>query len=140
MGWAHQVSKAQPKLAQVDPISLLLVSALWVALHVAFLAVNTAAAQWLQLGRGRAEGDGGGDRDGMEQAQRAVARAIVLVGSQKTLPVCVAVMTQLGGAVGEVGLCIIPCILAHMLQIVLDSFLVSHWRNADAAAGRQTLT
>jgi sodium/bile acid cotransporter 7 len=126
------VSKAQPRLALVDPTSLLLVSALWMALHIAFLAVNTAAAQWLQLGRGR--GDGDGDREGRMQAQRAVERAIVLVGSQKTLPVCVAVMTQLGGAVGEVGLCIIPCILAHMLQIVLDSFLVSYWRNADAAA------
>jgi hypothetical protein len=44
-----------------------------------------------------------------------------------------AVMPQLGDSVGEVGLCIIPCILAHMIQIVLDSFLVSHWRNTDAA-------
>jgi hypothetical protein len=52
----RQVSKAQPRLAQVDPASLLLVAGLWVLLHCCFLVVNAAAARMLRLGGGRGHG------------------------------------------------------------------------------------
>lgn len=39
----------------------------------------------------------------------------------------VAVVEQLGGALGESGLLVLPCIAAHLNQIILDSFLVSLW-------------
>lgn len=41
---------------------------------------------------------------------------------QKTLPVMVAVVEQLGGALGEPGLLVLPCVAAHINQ-VLSHFL-----------------
>ena len=63
-------------------------------------------------------------------------RAVVLVGSQKTLPIAVAVLGQLGGAAGGAagGLAVVPCVAAHLSQILLDSLLVSAWLRADRAA------
>ncbi len=61
-------------------------------------------------------------------------RAVVLVGSQKTLPIAVTVLGQLGGALPDlaVGLAVIPCVVAHLAQILVDSLLVSHWLRQDA--------
>jgi sodium/bile acid cotransporter 7 len=58
----------------------------------------------------------------------------VLVGSQKTLPIAVTVLGQLGGALPDlaVGLAVIPCVVAHLAQILVDSLLVSHWLRQDA--------
>lgn len=36
---------------------------------------------------------------------------------QKTLPVMVAVVEQLRGALGESGLLVLPCIAAHIIQV-----------------------
>lgn len=41
--------------------------------------------------------------------------------SQKTLPVMVAVVEQLGGALGESGLLVVPCVAAHLNQVLLTS-------------------
>ena len=38
---------------------------------------------------------------------------------QKTLPVLVAVVEQLGGALGESGLLVIPCVAAHIIQVLI---------------------
>lgn len=38
---------------------------------------------------------------------------------QKTLPVMVAVVEQLGGALGESGLLVLPCIAAHFNQVLI---------------------
>ncbi|KAJ0101542.1 hypothetical protein Patl1_05899 [Pistacia atlantica] len=45
----------------------------------------------------------------------------------KTLPVMVAVVEQLGGAFGESGLLVLPCVAAHLIQIIMDSILVNFW-------------
>uniref|UniRef100_A0A7S0N9J3 Uncharacterized protein n=1 Tax=Pyramimonas obovata TaxID=1411642 RepID=A0A7S0N9J3_9CHLO len=111
-----QVSKSRGALLQLDPSGLAVVAAVWAAVHLGYMLLNTWAVRGLGLGAA------------LKERQFEVERALVLVCSQKTLPVCVAVLTQLGPAVlGEVGVCVVPCILAHMLQIVLDSFVVSHW-------------
>ncbi|KAM7267751.1 hypothetical protein ACFE04_009917 [Oxalis oulophora] len=57
--------------------------------------------------------------------------ATLIVASQKTLPVMVAVVEQLGGAFGESGLLVLPCVAAHINQIILDSFLVNFWLRKD---------
>lgn len=36
---------------------------------------------------------------------------------QKTLPVMVAVVEQLGGALGASGLLVLPCVAAHLNQV-----------------------
>ncbi|EMS46601.1 Sodium/bile acid cotransporter 7 [Triticum urartu] len=64
-------------------------------------------------------------------ARKEYARAVILVASQKTLPVLVAVVEQLGGALGESGLLVIPCVAAHINQIIIDSILVNWWRKRD---------
>mmetsp|Transcript_28976 Transcript_28976/g.40005 ORF Transcript_28976/g.40005 Transcript_28976/m.40005 type:complete len:430 (+) Transcript_28976:136-1425(+) len=110
-----QVSKAQERLAQMNLSSLLWISLIWLAIHTVYLVINYIAAKQLNLG-----GSLGKDKAEIE-------RAVVLVSSQKTLPVCVAVMQSLGPAVGEVGLCLVPCIVAHMLQIYMDSIIASRW-------------
>jgi len=72
------------------------------------------------------------------RAAASVRRAVVLVGSQKTLPIAVAVLGQLGGAAPALaggGLAVVPCVAAHLSQILIDSLLVSAWLRADRAAG-----
>ncbi|RXI04989.1 hypothetical protein DVH24_006246 [Malus domestica] len=51
----------------------------------------------------------------------------------KTLPVMVAVVEQLGGALGESGLLVLPCIAAHFNQVIFDSFLVNFWIRKDTS-------
>ena len=59
----------------------------------------------------------------------------MLVGSQKTLPIAVTVLNQLAPLVqGPMGLAVIPCVAAHLSQILIDSLLVSRWLRQDADA------
>ncbi|OVA11854.1 putative sodium bile acid cotransporter [Macleaya cordata] len=55
-------------------------------------------------------------------------------GPGKTLPVMVAVVEQLRGALGESGLLVLPCVAAHINQIIIDSFLVNYWLRKDQAS------
>lgn len=66
-----------------------------------------------------------------------VRRALVLVGSQKTLPIAATVLSQLAGVLpGPVGLAVIPCIAAHIEQILFDSMLVAHWLKSDEKSAK----
>ena len=65
-------------------------------------------------------------------AGEGVRRALVLVASQKTLPIAVTVLNRLALLVdGPIGLAVIPCVCTHLTQILIDSLLVSFWRQAD---------
>lgn len=61
-------------------------------------------------------------------------RAVFLLGSQKTLPVSLAIIAGLPeGTVGSLGLVTLPCIFGHLSQLAMDAFLVDHWgKLADA--------
>ena len=66
-------------------------------------------------------------------ALAGIRRAVVLVGSQKTLPIAVTVLNQMTAFMdGPLGLAIIPCVVAHLSQILVDSLLVSKWLRADS--------
>jgi len=95
------------------------------AAHLLLLLLNAAAARALGLG-----GRGGG------AAADRVRRPVVLTASQKTLPVAVTVLSQLGPALGSPGLAVLPCIAFHLLQILIDSALCSWWQAGDAARAR----
>lgn len=58
---------------------------------------------------------------------------MLLVSSVKTLPVAVTVCSKLGPVLGEavVGVAVVPCVLAHLGQIMFDSVMVSKWIAAD---------
>lgn len=53
------------------------------------------------------------------------------MSSQKTLGTAVAVLEQLPPEIGEKGLILLPCIVAHFAQIVIDALLVSRWALMD---------
>mmetsp|Transcript_112877 Transcript_112877/g.364353 ORF Transcript_112877/g.364353 Transcript_112877/m.364353 type:complete len:345 (-) Transcript_112877:194-1228(-) len=53
---------------------------------------------------------------------------IVLMSSQKSLPVCVSVLAALPPALRtKSGLYILPCIMAHAAQLIIDSMLAVRW-------------
>lgn len=54
--------------------------------------------------------------------------AVMLVASEKSLPVSVTVVSFLG-TLGEEGLMIIPCVMGHLSQLLIDSQIASWWAN-----------
>ncbi|CAN6238302.1 unnamed protein product [Urochloa humidicola] len=115
-----QVSRSRPLILSVQLKALAVAVTIGVLLHLALLAFNAATLQILSR---------------LEQesvfAKKEYARAVILVASQKTLPVLIAVVDQLGGALGESGFLVIPCIAAHINQIIIDSMIVNWWRQRD---------
>ena len=79
--------------------------------------------------------------DCLHGAGQGIRRACVLVGSQKTLPIAVTVLNGLAPQMGgSVGLAVIPCVVSHLVQIVMDSMLVSQWLKQDAnSSGQQDI-
>ncbi len=69
--------------------------------------------------------------------QRPDKKTIVIMCSQKTLPITLAVLSSSGG-VGSEGLMTIPPILAHLSQILIDSYIQSVW-GSELEIGQQQL-
>lgn len=117
-----QVSKASAAGLPLSGAALASVAGVALALHLLLLAVNTAVTRLVSFSPD-------------PQQQVAIRKAVVLASSQKTLPVAVAVLTQLSGSLGAAaGFAVIPCVMAHLIQTVYDSALVARW-NAREAAG-----
>lgn len=59
--------------------------------------------------------------------------AVVLMCSQKSLPVCVSVMEALPvGLQANKGTMIVPCIMSHFSQLMIDGFLADRWKLDDS--------
>ncbi|XP_007010323.2 PREDICTED: probable sodium/metabolite cotransporter BASS4, chloroplastic [Theobroma cacao] len=117
-----QVSRSRSLLLMVKPTVFIVAIGIGALLHLILLAFNTLAIRSLSAVTGGSESI---------FAKKENAQAALLVASQKTLPVMVAVVEQLGGAFGESGLLVLPCVAAHIIQIILDSFLVNFWLRMD---------
>ncbi|KAH9317126.1 hypothetical protein KI387_018895, partial [Taxus chinensis] len=102
-----QVSGSRTLLLTVSPIDFIMAIGVGMGLHLIFLAWNTIMTRSLSLIFGGKAGIFGNKEN---------ARAVIIVASQKTLPVMVAIVGQLGGALGQVGLLVIPCVAAHINQ------------------------
>lgn len=62
----------------------------------------------------------------------------MLVTSSKTLPIAVTVLSQLSVMLGSgIGLAVVPCVVAHLTQIIWDSLLVSSWVRKDQQEQKQ---
>ncbi|KAI3427711.1 uncharacterized protein J3R85_009283 [Psidium guajava] len=120
-----QVSRSRSLLLMVQPEIFLVAIGMGIVLHLFLLAFNAFAIRCLSTVTG------GGQS---VFAKKENANAALVVASQKTLPVMVAVVEQLSGAFGESGLLVLPCVAAHILQIIMDSFLVNIWLRKDAAS------
>ncbi|XP_027163949.1 probable sodium/metabolite cotransporter BASS4, chloroplastic isoform X2 [Coffea eugenioides] len=119
-----QVSRSRTLLLMVKPAVFFLAVWMGVLLHALLLVFNGLAIHILST-------ICGGSKSAF--AKKENTSALLLVASQKTLPVMVAVVEQLGGAFGESGLLVLPCVAAHLNQIVVDSFLVSFWLQKEHA-------
>lgn len=119
-----QVSRSRSLLLMVKPAVFLAAVGMGALLHVILLAFNALAIQTLAIVTGGRNST---------FAKRENVSALLLVASQKTLPVMIAVVEQLGGAFGESGLLVLPCVAAHLNQIIMDSFLVSFWNQKERA-------
>ncbi|KAM5550662.1 putative sodium/metabolite cotransporter BASS4, chloroplastic [Rosa sericea] len=120
-----QVSRSRSLLLMVKPAVFLGAVGMGVLLHLILLAFNAVAVKSLSA-------LSGGSQSVFSKKENA--NAVLLVASQKTLPVMVAVVDQLGGALGESGLLVLPCVAAHLNQIILDSILVNYWLRKDLPA------
>ncbi|XP_044462291.1 probable sodium/metabolite cotransporter BASS4, chloroplastic [Mangifera indica] len=120
-----QVSRSRSLLLMVKPKVFLLAIGMGILLHLILLAFNAIAVRSLSA-------VSGGSQSAF--AKKENVSAFVLVASQKTLPVMVAVVEQLGGAFGKSGLLVLPCVAAHLIQIIMDSFLVNSWPREDISS------
>ncbi|KAI3833390.1 hypothetical protein MKX03_029587 [Papaver bracteatum] len=117
-----QVSRSRSLLLMVKPTMFLIAIGIGMVSHLILLAFNTVAVQSLSVATG--------GKDSVF-SKKGNARALIIVASQKTLPVMVAVVEQLHGALGESALLVLPCVAAHINQIIIDSFLVNYWLRKD---------
>ena len=86
------------------------------AIHALYLLLNGGACVLLQL-------------------EAAARKAVVLMASQKTLPVAMTVLAFLpDSAVSpeQKGLLAIPCIVFHLGQIFMDAVIATRWGNRSA--------
>jgi sodium/bile acid cotransporter 7 len=74
----------------------------------------------------------------------AMRKAVVILGSEKTLPVSMAVLASFPEDLGAKGMLAVPCILGHLSQLLIDGVVASRWaaktqaeKDALAAAGEQ---
>ncbi|CAK7325247.1 unnamed protein product [Dovyalis caffra] len=115
-----QVSRSRSLLLMVKPSVFLVAIGMGGLLHLILLAFNALAIQGLSAVS---------STNHLASAKEKNAVAYVLVASQwfilhyydaceKTLPVMVAVVEQLGGAFGESGLLVLPCVAAHLNQVL----------------------
>lgn len=85
--------------------TLCLVALAAVLLHVAYLLVNGVLVLVLRVP----------DRE---------AAAVLIMGSEKTLPMAITVIAYLPEALGSTGQLTVPCVIAHISQVLIDAALV----------------
>jgi len=103
------ISKAQPNIIAADPKDLLVCLALAASVHLIYRILGYVVATAASL----------------EPPEWV---SVVLMCSQKSLPVCVSVMAALPAELrAKSGLFIIPCIMAHAAQLIIDSILAVRW-------------
>ncbi len=110
-------SESSEKLSQIALASLALMLLSGLVIHVLYLLLNNGACRLLRL-------------------QIEARKAVVLLASQKTLPVAMAVLAFLPESAVSAearGLIAIPCITFHLGQIFLDAVIATRWGRA---AGR----
>jgi len=104
------ISKAQPAIFTSSGADLTLCLCLAAGVHLIYRLIGYSVATAAKL-----------------QAEEWVT--IVLMSSQKSLPVCVSVLAALPASLREhSGLFILPCIMAHAAQLIIDSMLAVRWQ------------
>lgn len=106
----QSVSRAQATIATAGAGNIIACVACGIGLHVVFWMVNAPVFAFRPI---------------TDDHQK---RAVFLLGSQKTLPVSLAIIAGLPeGTIGDLGLMTLPCIFGHLSQLIIDAFLVDYW-------------
>ncbi|XP_024991305.1 probable sodium/metabolite cotransporter BASS4, chloroplastic [Cynara cardunculus var. scolymus] len=125
-----QVSTSRPLLLSVKPTLVLVAVVMGALLHFVLLGFNALNIQILcSLS--------GGSKSIFSKQENY--RTLLMVASQKSITVLVAVVNQLGATFGASGLLVLPCIAAHLSQVVIDSFLVGYWNKKKVTAIQETV-
>lgn len=104
------ISKSQNDLQEIELTSILIIFAVGLGLHLVLLLFNFTIATFILR---------------LKQPEK---RSVVILTSQKTLPVSLTVLEVLETSViGAKGLVAIPMITSHFVQIVFDAFLAAYW-------------
>ena len=109
-------SESSERLALVETSSLLVLALSGLGIHALYLVFNGGVCALLRL-------------------ESAARKAVVLMTSQKTLPVAMTVLAFLPeSAVSPEmkGLIAIPCITFHLGQIFMDAFIATRWGAQEA--------
>ncbi|MDP7741326.1 MAG: bile acid:sodium symporter [Lentisphaeria bacterium] len=106
-----EFSYSGKRLMGLDAIDLLLLVVASQAIHGIYLLLNSGVSRVLPI-------------------DTATRKAVILMGSQKTLPVALAVLAFLPVAAEVRALAAISCIVFHLGQIIVDAFIATHWANA----------
>ena len=101
------VSQATLVSLSAAQVVALLVCAL--ILHLIYLALNYAVARHLL------------------RLPLEMRKSVVIMCSQKTLPMAMTVLSFFPDSLGEPGLIAIPCIVSHLVQLFVDAFLAAKW-------------
>jgi hypothetical protein len=121
--WQMGVAKHQGVLATLTPPMLF---SLLLAVFAALCTIRAINLLFFSKFSQFREGRG-------HRTPDTIRRAVMLAANQKTLPISIAVLIQLSDAVGQgVGLAMLACILAHFMQVVIDSLIVDNWQREDA--------
>jgi len=115
------ISSSHEALSLLSWQAILGLLACGLILHVIYLAFNYSVAHWVP------------------GASLPLKKAVVIVASQKTLPMALTVLAFFPPALGEPGLIAVPCIVTHLTQIFLDALIVAKWAAATEEAPPRAL-
>merc|ERR1712118_457252 len=62
---------------------------------------------------------------GLSRWPMDIKKSLIIMGSQKTLPVAMAVLSLLSPSIGNQGVIAIPVIVGHFSEILIDSFIAA---------------
>ncbi|KAI3734621.1 hypothetical protein L6452_14094 [Arctium lappa] len=125
-----QVSTSRPLLLSVKPALVLVAVVMGALLHFVLLGFNALSIQILCA-------LSGGSKSIF--AKQENSRTLLVIASQKSVSVLIAVVNQLGATFGASGLLVLPCVAAHISQVVIDSFLVDYWNKKKVGVFQETV-
>eukprot|EP00746_Dinoflagellata_sp_MGD_P049463 gnl/MRDRNA2_/MRDRNA2_223298_c0_seq1.p1 gnl/MRDRNA2_/MRDRNA2_223298_c0~~gnl/MRDRNA2_/MRDRNA2_223298_c0_seq1.p1 ORF type:complete len:244 (+),score=25.21 gnl/MRDRNA2_/MRDRNA2_223298_c0_seq1:47-733(+) len=111
-----KVSSAEAKIKSLSIEYIFLMVLVGVFLHLFYLVANTILTMPL----------------GMHVAER---KAVIILSSQKTLAVAVTVISFLGSGKWQQGVIVIPCIVCHLMELLIDALFVNKWALRTAPGG-----
>lgn len=111
-------AKLKGSFNNISTISLVIMFAWGLAMHLLFLVMNYVSAWILRF-------------------QLQVIKTLVIMASMKTLAVTLSIISFLPEEFGSPGLMSLPLVLSHLSLILIDSVWVVHWNSKKEEIGQE---